>query len=130
MLCKEVNTKEVDKLFLDKLIPNFTKDCIVNIGKEDLLRLGKGAKEIYYSEYIANDKCRAFRIRERIKCNIAEFGSDNKAALYITGDPTMDELAEILDGLNVKVKEIIWGSCNKSDVGVDVIKVAMLFYVL
>lgn len=130
ILGKKRVMKEIDKIFLDKLIPDFTKNCIINIDEEDLLKFRKGAKAIYYNEYYADDKYRAVRISERIKCDLAKYGNDNKAALYITGDPEMDELTEILDGLHGKTSEIIWGSCNNNDLGIDALKAALLFYVL
>jgi len=121
--------KKVDRDLMEVIQSVFTQDGGIIIEKSDLQKLEKGAKEIYYLEYTADDKYRAVRISERIRCRLERFENDNnKAALYFYGDPTMDELAEMLDGLHGKTNEIIWGSCSEIDLEGTMLKTALLFY--
>ena len=122
--------KKVDKDLMEVIQSVFTQDGGIIIEKRDLLKLEKDAKEIYYMEYTytADDKYRGIRISERIRCDLERFGNDNKAALYFYGDPSMDELAEILDGLHGKTNVIIWGSCSELDLEGPMLKTALLFY--
>ena len=122
--------KKVDKDLMEVVQPVFTHDGEIIIDKSDLQKLEKDAKEIYYMEYIADDKYRAVRISERIRCSLENFDDNNRAALYFYGNPTMDELAEMLDGLSGKINEIIWGSCSEIDLEGSVLKVSLLFYEL
>jgi len=121
--------KKVDKVLMEVIQSVFTQDGGIIIEKGDLQKLEKGAKEIYYSEFTADDRYRSIRISERIRCSLERFSNDNnKAALYFQGDPTMDELAEILDGLHGKTNEIIWGSCSELEMEGFELKTALLFY--
>ena len=121
--------KIVDRDLMDVIQSVFTQDGGIIIEDSDLKKLKKGAKEIYYMELTADDEDRAVRISERIRCSLERFGNDNnKAALYFYGDPTMDELAEMLDGLHGKTNEIIWGSCSEMDLEGFELKTALLFY--
>ena len=121
--------KKVNEDLFQSIESVFTKPSIVHIAKDDLGKFKEDSRSIYYSEYKADDENKAIRISERIKYDLVEFGSENKAALYITGDPGMDEVSEILDGLHGKAKEIIWGSCDESNLDVNVLKVALLFFI-
>lgn len=122
------NMKKVDNDFLKGVYPNFIKECTVQITLDDLEQIKRDSKAVYYAEYLTKDEYRAVRISERIKCQLQEFGSNNKAALYIIGDPDMDEVAEILDGLHEKTDEIIWGNCENSSLETNELKVMLLFY--
>ena len=120
--------KKVDEDLMEVIQSVFTQDGGIIIEKGDLQKLEKGAKEISYMEYPADDEYRAVRISERIICSLKSFGDNNKAALYFQGDPTMDELAEMLDGLHGKTNEIIWGSCSELSLDESMLKVALLFF--
>ncbi len=120
--------KKIDKELLEDIQSVFTQGGGIIIDKSDLQKLEKKAKEIYYSEYTADDEFRSVRISERIKCDLEKYSNNNKAALYFQGDPIMDELSEILDGLHGKTNEIIWGSCSELDLEGSELKVTLLFY--
>ncbi len=120
--------KITNKEMLKNIIPKFTKDCIVIIEQKDILNLAKVAKAVFYNTYKADDIYKAVRISERINCEYKNMGKDNKAALYFTGDPEMDEVAEILDGLEDTTNYVIWGSCNDNCYESNELKVAVLFF--
>jgi hypothetical protein len=120
--------KKLDQASLQSIMDEFTKPSIVHITKEDLDKFNEAAQSIYYSEYLADDKYRGVRIGERIRCDLAEFGSDNSAALYFVGDPDMEEVEEIINGLNTKTEDVIWGYCEGSSLEVNELKVMLLFF--
>ena len=120
--------KITNKEMLKNIIPKFTKDCIVIIEQNDILNLAKVAKAVYYTTYEANDAYKAVRISERINCEHKNMGNNNKAALYFTGDPEMDEVAEIIDGLEETTNYVIWGSCNDNCDEDNELKAAVLFF--
>jgi hypothetical protein len=120
--------KKVDKDLLEVIQSVFTQDGDIIIDKSDLQKLQKEAIEMHYMEFTADDEYRAVRIGERIRCSLERFGNDNnKAALYFYGDPSMDELAEMLDGLHGKTNEIIWGSYSEMNLEGTMLKTALLF---
>ena len=120
--------KKVDKDLLEVIQSVFTQGGDIIIDKSDLQKLEKEAIEMHYMEFTADDEYRGVRIGERIRCSLERFGNDNnKAALYFYGDPSMDELAEVLDGLHGKTNEIIWGSCSEMNLEGTMLKTALLF---
>ncbi len=105
-----------------------TQDCDMHVKKKDMERFAKDTTDIYYSEYTIEGGYKSFMVSEKMKCDLEKHGGKNKVSLYFTSDSEMDELSEMLDGLNGKTSEIIWASCSNKDSDVEVLKTALLFF--